>query len=85
MRFSSSEIKRPLADARRARDYEDFRHYRRWRTKQIVRTQGARRALHASDRGRRYAPVIYRRSRLTSSVRWRSERPPIVFEGEIRH
>ena len=27
----------------------------------------------------------YRRSMETSSVRWRSERPPIVLLGEIRH
>ena len=27
----------------------------------------------------------YLRSCATSSARWRSERPPIVFDGEIRH
>ena len=34
---------------------------------------------------RRSAAAALAAKQATSSVRWRSERPPIVFEGEIRH
>ena len=36
-------------------------------------------------RCRRFRSAAYKRSWPTSSPRWRWERPPIVFDGEIRH
>ena len=57
------------------------------KTKQIARTQGAWRALHASEPRTAICAGFSGRAtaQLTSSLRWRSDSPPIVFEGEIRH
>ena len=84
---------RSLADPGRPGDHEDLRH-----RAESLPTNGARvsvdeptvridarAAIGATGRSRRRSGAGYRRSCETSSPRWRCERPPIVFDGEIRH
>ena len=74
----------PLPDPRRSGDHEYLRHSANpdGRTGPI-KCENPRTARDAPSSPGMWA--AYMRSWPTSSPRWRSERPPIVFDGEIRH